>query len=89
MSEADGERHITEAEYRAWLEHQRPRLADQITALLPQEARDAGMRFEWDTDQPDIQPGQWRYPGEVRPPCYRTASGMPVHFTPSCRCLRL
>jgi len=41
------DRHITEAEYRAWLEHCIPQLAAELTDLLPQEARDAGTRFEW------------------------------------------
>jgi hypothetical protein len=49
MSETDAEpeRHITEAEYRAWLKHALPKLAEEITATLPQSARDAGIRFEW------------------------------------------
>ena len=40
-------RPITEAEYSAWLEHRLPQMAEELTALLPQEARDAGMRIEW------------------------------------------
>lgn len=44
-------RHITETEYREWLERARPRLAAELTAALPQEARDAGMRIEWKSDQ--------------------------------------
>ena len=46
------DRHITEAEYRAWLERQRPKLAAELTEFLPQEVRDAGMRFEWVPDTP-------------------------------------
>ena len=41
------DRHITEAEYRVWLEHRIPQLAAELTDLLPQDARDAGIHFEW------------------------------------------
>ena len=44
----DGERRITEAEYVAWAEWKRARLAEEFTALLPQEAREAGLRLEFD-----------------------------------------
>lgn len=38
---------LTEAGYRMWLEHRLPRMAEELTALLPQDLRDAGMRIEF------------------------------------------
>lgn len=46
------ERPITEAEYRAWLEKRAPEIAGELTDLLPQAARDAGLRFEWAAPAP-------------------------------------
>jgi hypothetical protein len=45
----DDDRLITEAECRAWV------LAEQFTAALPDEAREAGIRVEWTpgSDEPD------------------------------------
>ena len=63
MSSDEESRHITEAEYRAWLERTRPLLADELTAALPQEARDAGLRFEWVSDRPHCLPGCERIDG--------------------------
>jgi hypothetical protein len=56
-------RHISTAEYMAWLERARPLLAEELTAALPQEARDAGLRFEWVPERPHCLPGCDRIDG--------------------------
>ena len=38
---------LTEAEYAVWAEAKARQMADQFTEMLPQEARDAGIRFEF------------------------------------------
>ena len=38
---------LTEAEYAAWADVRMREMAGEFTELLPQEARDAGMRFEY------------------------------------------
>lgn len=90
MSEPDGEvRHITEAEYRDWLERAMPMLAVELTAALPQDVQDAGLHFEWTADEPQPPRQQpvfylycdWRASG-----CYRLADGAWVHVKPGCRC---
>jgi hypothetical protein len=43
----DDDRLITEAEYRAWVPGKMAGLAEQFTAALPEEAREAGLRVEW------------------------------------------
>ena len=50
VTDNEPDRHITEAEYRAWLERRMPLMADDLTAALPDWAQDAGMRFEFADD---------------------------------------
>ena len=44
---------LTEAQYAVLAESRMQRFADLFTELLPQEARDAGIRLEWATS-PDL-----------------------------------
>lgn len=75
---------FTEADYRRFLKWRLPRMADEFTQLLPPEARQRGMRFEFTLL--DEEPGLVVL--DPRTGCYRTAGGQRVHFVPSCRCPR-
>jgi hypothetical protein len=47
----EDEPRITEAEYLASLPGRMQDIADEITAALPDEAKDAGLHFEWATPE--------------------------------------